>query len=330
MKWSIVLLVALGLFAAISASVLVGALRGLPSSASAGNLPSKAEVVLAARPLMAMSAIGPNDITIKVVPKENLPDGFLSDPVHAIGRILAVSVSQEQILTQTCFVKETDRARLAAAIPYGMRALTLTLPNNPTSGGLLYPGCIVDILASFRLPSKNREKGKAISTTLLQGIQVIALENTSIVTKDDEGEEKKEADKTDYTSNKKLVVTLMVNSRQAEALQLAREYGTISIVMRNPLDTAPVNSDSTVLNEGQLAKFGSTLTPTNLTDEQKTALLKKISSQPQKLRTADNEFTDFNDQSDQIDRHWNVTVIRGQDVEIQKVETTEMEDADDM
>ncbi len=205
MKWSVVLLIALGLLAAVSASVLVGALRAFPYSASANDLSSKVEVVLAAKTLPAMSAIAPNDLTIKTISKENLPEGYLSDPVQAIGRIVAISVAQEQILTKTCFIEGGDRARLAAAIPHGMRAINITFPNNSISGGLLYPGCVVDILASFRLPSKSRAKGKAISTTLLQSIQVLAVENVSIVTKDNE--EKGRTDKPAHSSNRKLMVT---------------------------------------------------------------------------------------------------------------------------
>ena len=73
---------------------------------------------------------------------------------------------------------------MAAAIPHGMRAISIMFPNHAITGGLLYPGSIVDILASFRLPSKDRVRGKAISTTLLQGIQVLAVENISILMKD--------------------------------------------------------------------------------------------------------------------------------------------------
>ncbi|MBN1787403.1 MAG: Flp pilus assembly protein CpaB [Sedimentisphaerales bacterium] len=323
MKWSIVFLVALGLFAAISASVLVGALRGLPASASASDSSSKDEVIVAAKPLIAMSAIGPNDISIQNVSKDNLPEGYFSEPVEVIGRILAVSVAQDQILTQTCLVKEGDRARLAAAIPHGMRAITMNFPNTSTTGGLLYPGCIVDILASFRLPSKNRGKGKAISTTLLQGIQVLAVENSSIVSKDDEGEKDKEEASYSGPGGKKLVVTLMVNSRQAEALQLAREYGTVSIVMRNPLDKSPVNSDSTVLNEGKLAKSGSALTPAGLTQDGKIDLLRKVGE-----HSAQNNLLDELDENSEHlpPEMWNVTVIRGKEVEVQKVDSPDEED----
>jgi pilus assembly protein CpaB len=327
MKWSVVILVALGLFAAISASVLVGALRGLPSSAGASSSSSRTEVVLAAKPLVAMSAVGPNDITIKIAPKANLPEGYLSDPVQAIGRVLTVAVTGNQILTQTCFIKDGDPAQLAAAIPYGMRAITVTFPNSSISGGLLYPGCVVDVLASFRLPSKNREKGKAISTTLLQGIQVLAVENSSIITKTKD-DKKADADDAVYSDGKKQTITLMVNSRQAEALQLAREYGSISVVMRNPLDKSPVDSDSTVLDEGKLANYGSLLTPTVLTPERKLAILKELGGSKGTPGIGSlGQSAASGEQLEQPLDWWDVTVIRGKDVQTQKLNSPEAEDA---
>ncbi|MEK7326959.1 MAG: hypothetical protein AAB217_17080, partial [Chloroflexota bacterium] len=45
------------------------------------------------------------------------------------------------------------------------------------------------------------------------------------------------------------LVTLMVNSNQAKALQLAAQYGVVSLALRNPLDTALVETDSTMLSD---------------------------------------------------------------------------------
>ena len=326
MKWSVVLLISLGLFAAVSTSVLVGALRAFPSNASAGNLSSKTEVILVANALPAMSIITPNDLTIKNLSEHELPEGYFSDSTQAIGRILAVSVVPDQILTETCFVKDGDRAKLAAAIPYGMRAISVMFPSHSVTGGLLYPGSVVDVLAAFRLPSGDHAKGKAISTTLLQGIQVLAVENMSIVMKDKD--EKEYVDNATYSGNRKIMITLMVTSRQAEALQLAREYGSVSVAMRNPLDKASIENNTTVLSEGQLAKFGSIMTPTVLTPERKMALLREITKQAKTsdLSSDDDVLAGFGDEPKQPLGHWNVTVIRGNDIQVQKLDNPKTED----
>jgi Flp pilus assembly protein CpaB len=120
---------------------------------------------------------------------------------------------------------------------------------------LLYPGCVVDVLAGFKLTYAYQGKGQAISTTLLHGIQVLAVEKKTIVSKQ---EDELEAAKPP-TSSRNISVTLMVDPRQAEALQLAMKHGNISLALRNPLDKYPVDFDATVLSEGRLAKLGSLL-----------------------------------------------------------------------
>ena len=122
------------------------------------------------------------------------------------------------------------------------------------------------------------------------------------------------------------MVTLMVNSKQAEALQLAREYGSVSVAMRNPLDKRPVNNNATVLSEGQLAKSGSLMTPAVLSSEERLALLKGVSKST-KNSTLENydPLADLDEQSESSSNGWNVTVIRGNDVQVQVLGNSETE-----
>ncbi len=94
--------------------------------------------------------------------------------------------------------------------------------------------------------------------------------------------------------------------------------------MRNPLDKNPVDSDSTVLNEGNLAKFGSLLAPTKLSPERKIALLKEMSSKSSKKSDMSSHAP--LDGSDDQSEQWKVTVIRGKDVQIQKLDNSETEE----
>ena len=48
---------------------------------------------------------------------------------------------------------------------------------------------------------------------------------------------------------RKLLVTLMVTIGQANDLQLATEYGTVSLALRNPLDRTPVKKDKALLSK---------------------------------------------------------------------------------
>jgi len=252
-KWSVVVLVIFGVLAALFASLLVSALRS-----GGGPDDSVVEVVVAERSLPAMFVIGARHIAKEEAAVDELPEGYLTDPVQAVGKVLSVRVVEGQVLTKYCFVTEGSGAQLASALPYGMRAVSIPVAGHSLMGGLLHPGCVVDVVATFKLRSSKETEGQAISTTLLHGVQVLAVEATSIVSKPELGEETTRRQKATGAGGR-LTVTLMVDTRQAEALQLAMENGHISLAMRNPLDRRPVAIDATVLSQGRLAKLGSLL-----------------------------------------------------------------------
>jgi len=293
MKWSAVILIIFGLIAAVAATILIAAWQAKIDDSLLSNLSAEVQVVRAKRSLSAMSVVTTEDIIEKTVPRENLPEGYLTNSAQVVGKVLALSVVEGQVLTKSCFAAEGSMTELAARIPRGMRAVSIVLSNHAITGGLLYPGCVVDVLASFKLPSRQHGRGEAISRTLLESIQVLAVENTSIVS----GEAAKKAYMDEGSSpGKKLTVTLMVSPQQAERLQLAREYGTVSVAMRNPLDRYPIDSEITVLREGQLGQLDSLMT-----EEQKAEL-------PEEIKNLQEKDTGLQDPG------WGVTVIRGQEV----------------
>jgi pilus assembly protein CpaB len=252
MKWGAVILVAMGLAAALFAALLVKSL--LTDDLSQGGGPPETDVLLASKDMPAMSVIESTDVTVQKVAKAKLPVGYLSSPAEGIGKILAMRVVEGQVLAESCFIENGAAARVAASLPAGMRAVSVSLSNDSITGGLLYPGCVVDVLASFKLPSS--ERGQAISTTLLREVQVLAVRGASVVS-----EKEIEQDKSRSPSNYgRVTVTLMVDPKQAEALQLATENGMISLALRNPLDKGPVDTEATVLSQGRLAQLGSAMT----------------------------------------------------------------------
>jgi len=251
MKWGAVILVAIGLAAALFAALLV---KSLLRTNNLGGVPSETDVLLASKDMPAMSVIESTDVTVEKVAKAKLPVGYLSSPAEGIGKILAMPVVQGQVLAESCFIENGAAAQVAASLPTGMRAVAVSLSNDSITGGLLYPGCVVDVLASFKLPSS--ERGQALSTTLLREVQVLAVRGASVVS-----EKEIEQDKSRSPSNYgRVTVTLMVDPKQAEALQLATENGMISLALRNPLDKSPVDTEATVLSQGRLAQLGSAMT----------------------------------------------------------------------
>jgi pilus assembly protein CpaB len=324
MRWAVTILIILGLLAAISAAILVGTLRS-DSSAAGNGSSAEVKVLLAKMSLPAMSVVTSTYVTEGTALRKELPQSYLTSPVQAIGKILAVPVVEGQVMTASCFVTEGSEAQLAAAIPPGMRAVSVTLSSLAVSGGLLYPGCMVDVLVSFGLKTGGRDnRGEALSTTLLHGIQVLAIENNSVVSKQDD-DKKKGALGQSRTGSGNVSVALMVDPRQAEALQLATDYGKISLSMRNPLDRYPVDIDATVLSEGRLAKLGSVLTPSVLATVLADNSPKGSETDNLRISTMRGSETPAGEEKGlralfgtdkDLERspRWGVTVIRGRDV----------------
>lgn len=256
MKWTIAFLVMLGILASLCAVLLVNAFR---ADQTLRQRTDEVTVVLAKRDLSAMTVVTSAMIEPGTVKKEEAPADSYGNSTLVVGKILAMPVVKDQILTKSCFISDGTGAQLAAALPPGMRAVSLMLSSQSITGGLLYPGCVVDVLVAFKL-SGNRDsevKGEALSTTLLHAIQVLAVAGDTVISTKSELADK--AEKSSAAGRRNVTVTLLVDPKQAEALQLASENGSIALAMRNPLDKTPVRPDATVLSRGKLSQLGSLL-----------------------------------------------------------------------
>ena len=255
MKWGIVILLILGAVAAASAAVLMGALS-ISSSGPDEKQSDSIEVAMAKVSLPAATVITIELINQEMVSRDELPKGNLAGPLQILGRVLAVPVVEGQVLTESCFVREGVGAILASQIPHGMRAISIPVTSKVMPDRiLLYPGCVVDVVVAYKLT--RNPKGEALSQTMLRGIHVLAISGDSVVSKpEEEGGAKKRS------SNRGMLVTLLVAPNQVEALQLAAENGNLTMSLRNPLDKKPVPEEGTFLNRNSLANKGDMLTPT--------------------------------------------------------------------
>jgi len=312
MRWAIVVLVIFGLLAALSAVLLVNALRSEDPAGTRLRGKGEVEAVVAVKSLPAMSLITPQDITVKNVPRKNLDASYFSKTDKVVGKVLAFPVVEGQVLTGKYLLTGGTGAQLAAVLQPGMRAVSVPVSKHSVMGGMLYSGCIVDVIATFRLRSQD-DRGQAMSTTLLRGIQVLAIQDESVVSTP--------AVKSDSRGSEgQLTVTLMVDTRQAEALQLAMDSGKISLAMRNPTDQKTVDTEGMILNQGRLGRFGELL-----------------GSSVDKTPTADSngasEPSAETDATEQLRRllggesggraspQWQITVIRGKEVKEEVVES---------
>jgi Flp pilus assembly protein CpaB len=265
MKWGIVILLVLGLIAAACAALLMGTL-GIKSPAALKQSP-KIDVAVAMKSLNAGTVITKNDINTETISRDELPQGKLVSPLQIIGRVLAWPVVEGQVFTEACLVPEGTPSILASQIPEGMRVFSVPITSRARPDHvLLYPGCVVDVLVEYKL--NRNSKGEALSTTMFRGLRVLAISGDTVISNPDEEDNGKKG-----SSSRRggLIVSLLVEPKQAEALQLAAENGVLTMSLRNPIDNKIFAQEGSVLNRSTLINSGDTIEsiiPSTYPDEQ--------------------------------------------------------------
>jgi pilus assembly protein CpaB len=257
MKLVLVVLVMLGLVAAGAAAVLFQALN---LDLTKGPAPA-VDVLVVQEDLPARTRLTAEHLKVEAASRTGLPQGYFISSAQAVGKVLKVAVVKGQPLSESCCIA---KGSIDDLLRPGMLAFPAPLPRRSTSIGLLYPGCIVDVFATF--PLSRNEKADAVVTPLLQNIQVLAVEDDTVMpaAPDSARGTLPTVKKSSSSSSQSVTVTLEVNARQAAALQLAMEKGTLGLAMRNPLDKDWNPMEPMVVKEGQLTAASEAMDPQTL------------------------------------------------------------------
>ncbi|MEK6609052.1 MAG: Flp pilus assembly protein CpaB [Myxococcota bacterium] len=163
-------IVALTLAAGAAASIYLY-LRGV-ERAKRGGVP--VAIVVARESLAQGARLGSDNGAVREVPSTYVhPEAIGAGEVRDfIGRPLQNAIAAGQPILETDFALRstaTDRP-LSAAVPKGMRALTIRVDASSSVGGLLRPGDHVDVLGTFA----REGRGERTTLTLLQNVTVLA------------------------------------------------------------------------------------------------------------------------------------------------------------
>ena len=224
MKPRTILLILLALVCGVSAAVGVNQLNGPEAPATEGDT---VPVVLASQDIPRGGVLTAENCAVRQWPKDLLPTGAITDMEAAIDRSVVVPmVKGEPVLEAKIAGKESGRG-LASMIPTGMRAFTIQTPHVAAGvGGFIMPGNKVDVLLTTRSTNKSDGSGGGATTTLLQNVQIMAVDRRLGGPEDD--------DKPDMKDPKS--VTLLVTPDQAAKLDLGMNMGMLHLSLRNPED----------------------------------------------------------------------------------------------
>ncbi len=205
----------LGLLAAVLAA------NWLQQRAVAGN-----KVVVAAVDIQLGSRLNAQMLTTADWPAGSVPPGAFTDVKKLDGRVVKATLLRGEPVVQSKLAPVGTAGGLSAVIADGYRAITVRVNDVIGVAGFALPGNYVDIIVNTQ-DSANAQRDRQISKIVLQHILVLAV-----------------AQQTSRDQTKPRVVnavTLEVTPEQAEKIDLARNIGTLSLVLRNQMDTTKVS-----------------------------------------------------------------------------------------
>lgn len=137
----------------------------------------------------------------------------------------------EQVLLNKVTVSE-ETSSLAMKVPAGKRAVSVSVDNISSVGGMLRPGDHVDIVGMVPIPVTNAE-GKQVNqlTTmpLFQDILILAVGQEFMSAPSVKKEEK--------STTASPVITFALSPQEANLIVFVQEQGKIRLVLRSPGDT---------------------------------------------------------------------------------------------
>jgi len=191
---------------------------------------SGSKVVIVEQPIEAGKAIKADQIKTIDWPGSAVPHDASARTADVVGRIARVSMIPGEPVLPGKLAPKNSTGGLSSIIPAGKRAITVRVNEVIAVAGFALPGSYVDVLVSGK-----DANNQAFSRTVLSRIKVLAVAQETTA----------DPDKPKVVN----AVTLELSPIASEKLDLARNIGVLSLVLRNELDTSEINSAGVRLSD---------------------------------------------------------------------------------
>lgn len=187
------------------------------------------KVVVAAADIQLGSKLNPQMLTTVDWPTGSIPSGAFTDLKEVEGRVVKTSVLRGEAILSAKLAPEGTQGGLSAVIADGKRAMTVRVNDVVGVAGFALPGNYVDVMVNTQQEKESKsDESKHISKTVLERVLVLAVAQ--------------EASRDETKPRVVSAVTLELTPDEAEKLDLARNVGTLSLVLRNQIDKNPVET----------------------------------------------------------------------------------------
>lgn len=184
---------------------------------------SGGKVVVVEQPIEAGQAIAAAQVKTIDWPGSAVPQNASTRSAEVVGRIARVSMIPGEAVLPGKLAPINASGGLSSIIPEGKRAITVKVNEVIAVAGFALPGSYVDVLVSGKDAS-----GQPFSRTVLSRVKVLAVAQ----------ETASEPDKPKVVN----AVTVELTPTESEKLDLARNIGKLSLVLRNEFDANEINS----------------------------------------------------------------------------------------
>ena len=193
--------------------------RWMQAQAKGGGL-----IAVAAVDVQLGSKLVPEMLRMVEWPSSSVPPGAFTQVAELDGRVVKSSVTRGEPIIEGKLAPVGTKGGLSAVVADGKRAMTVRVNDVIGVAGFALPGNHVDIMVNTVNEGNRRgDQDKAISKIVLERILVLAVAQ--------------EASRDETKPKVVNAVTLEVTPSQAENLDLARSVGTLSLVLRNQVET---------------------------------------------------------------------------------------------
>jgi pilus assembly protein CpaB len=205
-------------------------------------------VAVAATPIGFGTELTPDKVKFVNYPQASLPAGtYNSMPAllpQGKKRIVLRPILLNQPLLATDLSGEGQNASIAALLPDGMRAATVSINDVSGVAGFVKPNDTVDVLITRQpIGDDGAAQGRQVTDVLLQNIRVIAMD---------------QAANSDGKPNVSRTATLELTPIDAQKIALGQQLGQLSLVLRKPGEEQNIPNVETVsLDDLRYSYYGS-------------------------------------------------------------------------
>jgi len=127
----------------IALALTSGAVAGILYYAAA----QRVSVVVAARDVSVVRRLVAEDLELRAIPPDAVPDGALSRMEDAVGRVSVAPLWKGEAIVSRGLADDTAMFQTGLATPAGQRAIAIPVAATSAVGGAIVPGARVDVMA---------------------------------------------------------------------------------------------------------------------------------------------------------------------------------------